>query len=113
MSSSYETCRGNATQDKRSGRRTAWRPSTILKNEIAPATSLRGAPPKTGWADNGVHERLIPSAADDVKGPAGQDAPVPAPSWGVGKRKTCVGFEQAAALSGAQRLQPREAGDGI
>jgi hypothetical protein len=27
------------------------------QNEIAPATSLRGAPPKTGWAGNGVHER--------------------------------------------------------
>src|SRR5436853_2788208 len=31
------------------------------------------------------------------EGPA-QDAPVPAPSLGVGKQKTCVGFEQAAAL---------------
>jgi len=31
------------------------------------------------------------------EGPA-QDAPVAAPSLGVGKQKTCVGFERAAAL---------------
>ena len=36
-----------------------WRPLTICENEIAPATSLEGAPPKTGWADDGAHGRLI------------------------------------------------------
>jgi hypothetical protein len=39
MASSYETCRGNATQDKRKGRRAAMTASNDLGNEIAPATS--------------------------------------------------------------------------
>src|SRR3954447_9908497 len=59
MGSSYETCRGNATQDKRSGRRTAWATSDDFGRINRTGHLSGGAPPKTGWADGGAHRRIL------------------------------------------------------
>src|SRR5437868_14561736 len=59
MWSSYETCRGNATQDKRSGRRTAWATFDDFDKVNRTGHLLGGAPPKTGWADDGAHGRIL------------------------------------------------------
>src|SRR5947209_6492214 len=59
MWSSYETCRGNATQDKRSGRRTVQATSDDLGKVNRTGHLLGGAPPKTGWADDGAHGRIL------------------------------------------------------
>src|SRR6266702_1734529 len=58
MWSSYETCRGNATQDKRSGRRTAWATFDDFEKRNRTGHLSGGAPPKTGWADGGAHWRI-------------------------------------------------------
>src|SRR3954462_5256521 len=55
MSSSYETCRGNATQDKREGRRTVQATSDDFGRINRTGHLLGGAPPKTGWAGCGAH----------------------------------------------------------
>src|SRR3954452_8500474 len=62
MGSSYETCRGNATQDKRSGRRTAWATSDDFGRINRTGHLSGGAPPKTGWADGGAHGRILTMA---------------------------------------------------
>src|SRR2546423_13836489 len=62
MWSSYETCLGNATQDKRSGRRTAWATFDDFDKRNRTGHLLGGAPPKTGWADGGTHGRILTMA---------------------------------------------------
>jgi hypothetical protein len=56
MTSSYETCERNATQDKRKGRRAAMTAFDDWE-KIANRTGqlLQAGPPQTGIADDGVH----------------------------------------------------------
>src|SRR5438874_3511572 len=72
MWSSYETCRGNATQDKRSGRRTAWATFDDFDKRNRTGHLLGGAPPKTGWADGGTHGRILTMARGRRQGWAGR-----------------------------------------
>src|SRR6266478_4671824 len=68
MWSSYETCRGNATQDKRSGRRTAWATFDDFEKRNRTGHLSGGAPPKTGWADGGAHGRILTMAGGRRQG---------------------------------------------
>src|SRR3954470_834078 len=74
MGSSYETCRGNATQDKRSGRRTAWATSDDFGRINRTGHLSGGAPPKTGWADGGAHGRILTMARGRRQGWLGAPA---------------------------------------
>src|SRR6185503_5528867 len=78
MSSSYETCRGNATQDKRKGRRAVLATSDDFGRINRTGHLLGGAPPTTGWAGCGAH------GPDTHHGP-GTASRVPPRTMGYGR----------------------------
>jgi hypothetical protein len=67
MTSSYETCRGNATQDKRKGRRAAMTAFDDWEIEIAPASFYKLRHQRRDGRDTVFMPDNEPRRKEDVK----------------------------------------------